>query len=86
LAILSVEKAIGRKSAASSQFGGGAASDLWRHILADITGKDICLPRNTEASALGAAIAAAVGRAGTPLSESGKCNDRDLQNDKTGFR
>jgi sugar (pentulose or hexulose) kinase len=28
---------------------------------ADVTGKSICLPKNTEASALGAAIAAAVG-------------------------
>ena len=41
--------------------GGGAASDLWCHILADITGKNVCIPHNREASALGAAIAAAVG-------------------------
>jgi len=34
---------------------------LWRHIFADITGKNICIPKHTEASALGAAIAAAVG-------------------------
>jgi sugar (pentulose or hexulose) kinase len=34
---------------------------LWCHIFADVTGINICLPKNTEASALGAAIAAAVG-------------------------
>jgi sugar (pentulose or hexulose) kinase len=61
LAIHSVEKAIGRKVHCLVTIGGGATSDLWLHILADITGKTICLPKNTEASALGAAIAAAVG-------------------------
>jgi xylulokinase len=61
LGILSVEKAIGRKVHNLIAIGGGAASDLWCHIFADITGKNICLPKNTEASALGAAIAAAVG-------------------------
>jgi sugar (pentulose or hexulose) kinase len=61
LAILSVEKAIGRRVQSLIVIGGGAASDLWRHIFADITGKTVCLPKITEASALGAAIAAAVG-------------------------
>lgn len=61
LAILSVEKAVGRKIRNLIAIGGGAASDLWCHILADVTGKNVCIPRNTEASALGAAIAAAVG-------------------------
>lgn len=61
LAILLVEKAIGREVCSLVAIGGGAASDLWLHILADITGKDICLPKNIEASALGAAISAAVG-------------------------
>jgi sugar (pentulose or hexulose) kinase len=60
-AIHSVEKAAGRKVHSLIAIGGGAASDLWRHIFADVTGKTICLPQNTEASALGAAIAAAVG-------------------------
>jgi xylulokinase len=60
-AILSVEKAIDRKVHNLIAIGGGAASDLWRHIFADITGKNICIPKHTEASALGAAIAAAVG-------------------------
>jgi sugar (pentulose or hexulose) kinase len=60
-AIQSVEKAIGRKVHSLVAIGGGAASDLWCHIFADVTGINICLPKNTEASALGAAIAAAVG-------------------------
>lgn len=60
-AVLSVEKTIGRKVHSLIAIGGGAASDLWCHIFADITGKNICLPKNTEASAMGAAIAAAVG-------------------------
>jgi sugar (pentulose or hexulose) kinase len=60
-AIQSVEKAIGRKVHSLVAIGGGAASDLWCHIFADVTGKNVCLPKNTEASALGAAIAAAVG-------------------------
>ncbi len=61
LAILLVEKAIGRKVHSFVAIGGGASNDLWRRIFADITGRKICLPENTEASALGAAIAAAVG-------------------------
>lgn len=40
--------------------GGGASNNLWCHIFADITGKNIYIPKNTEASSLGAAIAAAV--------------------------
>jgi xylulokinase len=60
-AIQSVEKAVGRKVHSLVAIGGGAASDMWCHIFADVTGKNICLPKNTEASALGVAIAAAVG-------------------------
>ena len=60
-AIHSVEKAIGSKVLNLIAIGGGAASDLWCHIFADVTGKNIFLPKNTEASALGAAITAAVG-------------------------
>jgi sugar (pentulose or hexulose) kinase len=63
LAIHSVEKALDTKVHSLIAIGGGAASDLWCHIFADVTGKYICLPKNTEASAMGAAIAAAV-RAG----------------------
>jgi sugar (pentulose or hexulose) kinase len=61
LAINSVEKAIGTRVDDFVAIGGGAASDLWCRIFADITGKNICIPENAEASALGAAISAAVG-------------------------
>ncbi|MGA7162159.1 MAG: FGGY family carbohydrate kinase [Bacteroidota bacterium] len=60
-AIESVEKAVGSRVSDLIAIGGGATSELWCHILADITGKNVCIPRNREASALGAAIAAAVG-------------------------
>jgi sugar (pentulose or hexulose) kinase len=59
--INAVEKTIGMKVKEFVAIGGGAASNLWCSILADITGKNICIPENTEASSLGAAIAAAVG-------------------------
>jgi sugar (pentulose or hexulose) kinase len=60
-ALNAVEKTIGIKVDELVAIGGGAISNFWCHILADITGKNICLPRNTEASGLGAGIAAAVG-------------------------
>jgi sugar (pentulose or hexulose) kinase len=60
-AITSVEKTIGTKVNEFIVIGGGAASRFWCHILADVTGKNICIPKNTEASALGAGITAAVG-------------------------
>ncbi|MGD1045519.1 MAG: FGGY family carbohydrate kinase [Bacteroidota bacterium] len=60
-AINSVEEIIGTSVNDFVAIGGGVASGLWCHILADITGKNICIPENIEASALGAAIAAAVG-------------------------
>jgi xylulokinase len=41
--------------------GGGAKSSLWSQIKADIIGKDINIPQNTETSVLGAAIIAGVG-------------------------
>ena len=78
-AIQSVEKAIGRKVDSLVAIGGGAASDLWCHIFADVTGKNICLPKNTEASALGAAIAAAVGAGWYP-------SFREAANAMTGIR
>jgi xylulokinase len=61
IAINAVEKATRTTVRDLVAIGGGATSDLWCHILADITGKNICIPETTEASALGAAIAAAVG-------------------------
>ncbi|MGA3245999.1 MAG: FGGY family carbohydrate kinase [Bacteroidota bacterium] len=61
LAINAVEKSTGTKVRDFVAIGGGATNDLWLHILADITCRNICIPVNTEASGLGAAIAAAVG-------------------------
>jgi len=59
-AINAVEKSNGTKVTNLVVIGGGAASSLWLSILADITKRNICLPENTEASSLGAAISAAV--------------------------
>ena len=59
-AINSVEETIGTRVNDFVAIGGGAANNLWCQILADVTGRRICIPENTEASALGAAIAAAV--------------------------
>jgi sugar (pentulose or hexulose) kinase len=61
LAIDAVEKAAGTRVKEFVAIGGGAASDLWIRILSDITGRNILIPRTTEASSLGAGIAAAVG-------------------------
>ncbi len=41
--------------------GGGAKSDLWRQIKADVTGLPVRVPTNVETTATGAAILAAVG-------------------------
>jgi len=60
-AITSVEKAIGTRVNEFVAIGGGTANTLWCRILADVTGRKILMPENTEASALGVAIAAAVG-------------------------
>ena len=60
-AINAVEKSIGTRVNDFVAIGGGVTNDLWCHIFADITGRNICIPENTEASGLGAAIAAAVG-------------------------
>jgi xylulokinase len=61
LAMNAVEEETGTKVQDLMVIGGGAASSLWCSILADVMGRNICVPENTEASALGAAIAAAVG-------------------------
>jgi xylulokinase len=61
LAITAVEKSVGTCVDEFVAIGGGAKSNLWCSILADVTGRNMCLPTTTEASALGAAIAAAVG-------------------------
>ncbi|MGB9595109.1 MAG: xylulokinase [Candidatus Poribacteria bacterium] len=41
--------------------GGGAKSNLWLQIIADVIGKTISVPKVTEATALGSAILSAVG-------------------------
>ena len=61
MAIGTVEKAVGTNVRELVAIGGGATSALWLQIIADVTGKNICIPKTAEASALGAAIAAAVG-------------------------
>jgi xylulokinase len=60
-AISNVEKANGLKVHDLVTIGGGATSKLWCQIIADVTGKNLCIPENTDASALGAGIAAAMG-------------------------
>ena len=60
-AVSAVEKSVGKRVNDFVAIGGGATNDVWCHILADITGRNICIPNTTEASGLGAAIAAAVG-------------------------
>jgi sugar (pentulose or hexulose) kinase len=60
-AINAVEKSIGKKVNDLVVIGGGVNNISWLHILADITGRNICLLENAEASAAGAAISAAVG-------------------------
>ncbi len=61
LTIHALERELGTHVREFVVIGGGAASDLWCHILADVTGKTLLFPATTEASALGAGIAAAVG-------------------------
>jgi sugar (pentulose or hexulose) kinase len=60
-AMNAVEKTIGSRVDDFVAIGGGATSAFWCQMFADIAGKNVCIPENTEASALGAAIAAAVG-------------------------
>jgi sugar (pentulose or hexulose) kinase len=61
IAISGAEKETGTRVKEFIAIGGGSASVFWLSIIADITGKVVCVPEDTEASALGAAIAAAVG-------------------------
>ncbi len=58
---LKVEKFIG--------IGGGAASDVWRQIFADVTGKIVERSSTVEASSLGAGICAAMGAGWFPSFE-----------------
>jgi xylulokinase len=56
-----VEKATGVPIETFIAIGGGAASDFWVQIVADITGRPVRRSETVEASSLGAAIAAAKG-------------------------
>jgi xylulokinase len=60
-ALRAVEKTLGSTVRELVAIGGGAKNELWCQIFADVTGKKVCIPATTEASALGAAMAAAVG-------------------------
>ena len=60
-AVKCAERTVGTKVNEFVTIGGGAANELWCSILADVTGKRICVPENIEASGLGAAMSAAVG-------------------------
>lgn len=42
-------------------FGGGAKSELWLQVIADILGREVRVPRSPEAAAIGACILAGVG-------------------------
>jgi xylulokinase len=60
--------AVGRRIEAVNVLGGGARSDLWCRILADVLGRPVRRTRSAEATSLGAAMlaAAAVGLAASP--------------------
>jgi sugar (pentulose or hexulose) kinase len=56
-----VEDELGISVARFIGIGGGAASNVWRQIFADVTGKAVARSATDEASSLGAAMCAAVG-------------------------
>ncbi|MEO1103560.1 MAG: FGGY-family carbohydrate kinase [Pseudomonadota bacterium] len=56
-----MEAAMGRTIDHYVAIGGGAASPLWRQMLADASGKPVLISTTNEASALGAAMVAAAG-------------------------
>lgn len=59
LGTLGVEKALGQSVKRYIAIGGGAQSDLWCQIIADITNKPVLRAATTDAAALGAGILAA---------------------------
>ncbi len=59
LTTLGVENALGQVVERYIAMGGGAQSDLWRQIIADITNKPVFRAATTDATALGAGILAA---------------------------
>lgn len=60
-ALLQIEKNTGIRIEEITAIGGGASNTFWCRIFADVTERKIILPKQTEASSLGAAIAASVG-------------------------
>jgi len=61
LCIEGIEAATGQPITALIVMGGGSRSDLWRQMIADVTGKPVRRSRTSEATALGAGILAAAG-------------------------
>ncbi|MDJ0661297.1 MAG: FGGY-family carbohydrate kinase [Crocosphaera sp.] len=61
LSTSAVEEALGQKVERYIAIGGGAASDLWRQIFANATGKVVARSSTVEASSLGAGNCAAIG-------------------------
>lgn len=61
LCTTAVEKELGLTVDRFIGIGGGAASDVWRQIFADVTGKVVERSSTVEASSLGAGICAAMG-------------------------
>ena len=61
LGMLGVEKALGQSVQRYIAIGGGAQSNLWCQIIADITNKPVFRATSMDAAALGAGILAAVG-------------------------
>jgi sugar (pentulose or hexulose) kinase len=61
LATEAVERSVGDKIDEFATIGGGAKSELWCQIIADISGRKVLTMSTDEASSLGAGIAAAVG-------------------------
>ena len=55
------ENSLGTEVKELGLIGGGSASGLWQQIISDVTGREICIFECSEASALGAAVCAAVG-------------------------
>jgi len=61
LAIRDCLEAVGRRRAEVMLAGGGSRSQAWCQILADVTGRPMCVPAGSEFGTLGAAAAAGVG-------------------------
>jgi xylulokinase len=56
-----IEEQTGEPIKAFIAIGGGASSDLWRQIIADVCGRTVLCSGTVEASSLGAAVCAATG-------------------------